>query len=121
MKSAVETARRLLDTLETFVMQERILLRAGHFTEMAAVQRRASPVIARLCQLGSEPGVASLRGRVVALLARRRENLSCLMERRAFLCEARERLVARRQQLQFVAAYRRPQGVRRIKRLDTSV
>jgi hypothetical protein len=121
MKSAVETARRLLDALENFVSQERILLQAGHFAEMAVVQRRATPVITRLCQLGREPGVAALRDRVSALLARRRENLSGLAERHAFLSAARERVAARRQRLQCVAPYRRAEGSVRVKRLNAAV
>jgi len=121
MKSAAATARRLLDALETFVMQERILLRAGHYAQMAAVQRRASPVIARLCQLGAEPGVAALAGRVSELLARRRENLSGLEERHTFLSAARERAAARRQRLQYLARYRRPEGASRVNRLNAAV
>jgi hypothetical protein len=121
MKSAVKTARRLLDALENFVAQERIMLRAGHYAQMAAVQRRAAPVIAALCQLGREPGVADLRDRVSDLLARRRENLSCLTERRTFLYEARERLAARRQRLQFLGSYRNPARLGNIKRLNAAV
>jgi hypothetical protein len=121
MKSAVQTAGRLLDALENFVQQESILLRAGHFAQMALVQRRAAPVISRLSQLGREPGVAVLGGRVSALLARRRENLSHLMERRAFLGAARERVSAARQRLQILAPYRSAGGSGRIKRLNAAV
>jgi len=123
MKSALETAGRLLDALENFVQQESILLRAGHYAQMALVQRRAAPVILRLSQLGREPGVSALRARVSALLARRRENLSCLSERRAFLGAARERLAARRQRLQVLAPYRSsgPEGSGRFKRLNAAV
>jgi len=121
MKSAAETARRLLGALENFVQQERILLRAGHYAQMAAVQRRASPVLFRLSQLGREPGVAVFRERVAALVARRRENLSGLMERRDALGAVREQLSARRQHLQVLARYRRPEGPSRIKRLNAAV
>jgi hypothetical protein len=121
MKSAAETARRLLDALEQFVVQERILLRAGHYAQMAVVQRRATPVLTRLCQLGREPGVAALRGRVSALLERRRENLSGLAERRAWLSAARERVAARRQRLLCVTPYRRAEGAVRVKRLNAAV
>jgi hypothetical protein len=121
MKNAVATARRLLDALENFVAQERILLRAGHYAQMAAVQRRAAPVIALLCQLGAEPGVGVLAGRMSALLARRRENLSGVLERRTFLCEARERAATRRRTLRYLTSYRRPEGSARIKRLNAAV
>jgi hypothetical protein len=121
MKNAVATARRLLDALENFVAQERILLRAGHYAQMAAVQRRAAPVITRLCELGAEPGVRVLAGRVSALLARRRDNLSGLQERRSFLCEARERAATRRRSLQYLAPYRRAEASVRVKRLNAAV
>jgi hypothetical protein len=121
MKSAAATARRLLDALENFVMQERLLLRAGHFAQMAAVQRRAAPVLLALCQLGGEPGVVALAGRVSALLARRRENLSGLTERHSALTAARERVAARRQRLQCLTPYRRPEGSSRVKRLNAAV
>jgi hypothetical protein len=121
MKSPVDTARRLLDALETFFMQERVLLRAGHYAQMAAVQRRAAPVIARLCELAAEPGVASLRARVAELVARRRENLSGLAERHSAARSARERLCSRRQRLQCLTPYRRPEGSFRLKRLNAAV
>jgi hypothetical protein len=121
MKNAVETGRRLLGALEDFVQQESILLRAGHYAQMALVQRRAAPLFARLGELGAEPGVAVLRARVAALLERRRENLSGLAQRRAFLCAARERLAARRQRLQAVAPYRSSAGAARIKQLNAAV
>jgi flagellar biosynthesis/type III secretory pathway chaperone len=121
MKSAVDTARRLLVSLENFVEQECILLRSGHYTQMALVQRRAAPVIARLSQLGREPGVAILTARVSALLARRRENLSGLMARRSFLVLARERVAARRQRLQVLAPYRSAEASGRTKRLNAAV
>jgi hypothetical protein len=121
MKSAVATARRLLDALETFVAQERILLRAGHYAQMAAVQRRAAPVIALLCELGAEPGVGVLAGRVSALLARRRENLSGVLERRNFLAEARQRVATQRRSLRYLAPYRRAEGSSRVKRLNAAV
>jgi hypothetical protein len=121
MRSAVDTARRLLDSLENFVEQECILLRSGHYPQMAVIQRRASPVIARLAQLGREPGVAVLGARVTALLARRRENLSGLMTRRSILVVDRERVAARRHRLQAVAPYRTSGSLGRTKRLNAAV
>jgi hypothetical protein len=121
MKSAVETARRLLAAFEHFVEQEGILLRAGHYAQMAQVQRRAAPVIARLTELGREPGVSILGPLVAAVLARRRENLSTLMQRRAALDAARAELAARRQRLQALAPYRRPSAFSRSRRLNAAV
>jgi len=106
MKTAAETARRLLGTLERFVVQESILLHAGHYSQMAAVQRRAAPVIASLCQLGADPGVAALGERVAALLARRRQNLSCIAARCDFLRTERDRVSAGRQRLRRLVSYR---------------
>jgi hypothetical protein len=107
MKNPADTARRLLGTLERFVVQESILLHAGHYSQMAAIQRRAAPVIASLCQLGSEPGVlAGVGDRVAALLARRRENLSGIAARCAFLRAERDRITASRQRLRRVVSYR---------------
>jgi hypothetical protein len=88
---------------------------------MAAVQRRAAPVITRLCQLGAEPGVGILAGRVSELLARRRENLSGVLERRNFLCEARERAATRRRTLHYLTSYRLAEASPRIKRLNAAV
>jgi hypothetical protein len=121
MKSAVATTHQLLDALENFVAQERILLRAGHYAQMAAVQRRAAPVITLLCELGAEPGVAVLAGRVSALLARRRENLSGVLERRNFLGEARQRVATQRRSLQYLAPYQRAEASARVKRLNAAV
>ncbi|HVW19628.1 MAG TPA: hypothetical protein VHC86_00290 [Opitutaceae bacterium] len=112
MKTAADTARRLLDTLERFVVQESILLHAGHYSQMAALQRRAAPVIASLCQLGTEPGLSSLGDRVSALLARRRENLSGIAARCAFLRAERDRVSGARQQLRRLVSYRRAPAAR---------
>jgi hypothetical protein len=106
MKNAADTARRLLATLEQFVVQESILLHAGHYSQMAAIQRRAAPVIASLCQLGADPAVGLLGDRVAALLARRRENLSGIAARCAFLRAERERIIAGRQRLRRLVSYR---------------
>ncbi|HEX3730955.1 MAG TPA: hypothetical protein VHV47_14180 [Opitutaceae bacterium] len=115
MKSAADTARRLLGTLERFVVQESILLHAGHYSQMAALQRRAAPVIASLCQLGAEPGVGALGDRIAALLARRRQNLSSIAARCAFLRGERDRVSAGRQRLRRLVSYRRaPAGKSRL-------
>ena len=106
MKTAAETARRLLVTLERFVVRESILLHAGHYSQLAELQRRAAPVIASLCQLGAEPGVAALGDRVSALLARRRENLSRIAARCAFLRAERDRVSVARQGLRRLVSYR---------------
>ena len=121
MKSAVHTAGRLLDALEEFVERESLLLCAHNFVRMVAVQKRAAPLIARLGQLGSEPGVSALQGRVSALLARRRENISRLFEHRAFLVSERERLAAKRRQLRALSSYRPLAVANRAKRLNAAV
>lgn len=120
MNSSLATAERLLGALERFVAQESMLLRAGHYREMAAIQRRASPVIAHLCRLGAEIearlgcrlGDTALGGRIAALMARRRENLTGLAARREFLASERVRLAAKANRIKRLTPYVRPPRAR---------
>lgn len=122
MTPALKAARRLVGSLERVVAREGVLLRSGHFAEMAAIQRRASPLIAHLCRLGSEPGVSPAVGeRVSALLARRRDNLSLLAARRTFLAAERARVADRLRRVQFLAPYGGPVRPSRPGRLSAAV
>jgi hypothetical protein len=105
MKSAGQTAARLLAALEDFASREAVLLQTGQYAEMAEVQRRAAPLVFRLCALASEPDAAAFAGRVAALVARRRETMVGLQERRNFVRAERQRLAATSERLRLVSRY----------------
>jgi len=84
METAVQTAGRLLAALDDFAAQETILFRTLEFTAAVALQERAAPLVQKLGELAEAPGVAGLRPRVAALLARREQSyhfLNAQMER----------------------------------------
>jgi hypothetical protein len=105
MKSAGQTAVRLLGALEDFASREAVLLQTGQYAQMAEVQRRAGPLIFRLCALAAEPDAAALSERVAALVARRRETMLGLQERRNFVRSERQRLAATSERLRLVSHY----------------
>jgi hypothetical protein len=107
MKSACNRAARLLGALENFASREAILLRVGDYAGFAAVRKRETPLIVRLCELGSGAETGPLMGRLQALLARRRENLSMLQKRTLFLSAERRRLAATKERLRMVSPYGR--------------
>jgi hypothetical protein len=110
MQAATEsTVTRLLGALEDLVAQETALLAAGYYRDAIAIQRRAAPVVARLCELGSMPGAATvaIRRRVSALLSRRGQSLATLLGRRLTLNAERQRLREARLRLRQVSGYSR--------------
>lgn len=105
MKTPLQTAARLVGALEDFVEREGALLRAGNYGAAAAMQERVNPLVAELCALGSRGGTAGLAPRVRALIARRREFLSGLAERREALGRERARLAGLRERLRGARPY----------------
>ena len=86
METAEETALRLLAALEILVAEDEFAVRAGEFEQTLAVQKRAEPVIVRLAQLLSRPGLSdqtrqSLSPRLTGLRARRAASLEVLNSR----------------------------------------
>lgn len=105
MKAALRTAARLLGALEDFAERETVLLRVGDYPGFAAIRRRETPLILRLCEMGVRDDSGALAARLDTLLARRRENLALLQERRIFLTSERQRLEAMGQRLRLVRPY----------------
>jgi hypothetical protein len=105
MTPAGPTVSGLLGALEEFAEREAVLLGAGDYAGFAAVRRREAPLIARLCELAGAFDSEALSGRLGALLLRRRQNLSMLQERTAFLRAERQRLAETQQRLRQVSPY----------------
>ena len=105
MTPAGPTVNGLLGALEDFAEREAALLRAGDYAGFAAVRRREAPLITRLCELAGAFDSQALAGRLAALLLRRRQNLSMLQERTAFLRSERQRLAEKQQRLRQVSPY----------------
>jgi hypothetical protein len=80
METSVQTGARLLAALEELWAQEATLLQAREFTGACAVLERAAPLVQQVCRLAAEPGMASLRPEVAALLTRREKNRLILEE-----------------------------------------
>ena len=127
MTTATEsTVVRLLGALEDLVGQEAALLAAGCYQDAIAIQRRAAPVVARLCELGSRPGGATgaIRQRVAAVLSRRGQSLAALLSRRLSLTAERQRLREARLRLRQVSGYgryARNPGRKAVNRLNAAV
>ncbi len=105
MKAPLQTASRLLGAVEHLVEQEGFLLRARAYAQAAAVRERINPLVAELCALGAGGALAQLQRRFQLLVARRREHLSALAERREALVRERSRLTEMRGRLGRLRAY----------------
>lgn len=107
METPLQTATRLLAALEELSGQETILIRTMEFVEAVAVQERAAPLVATLCELAVDPAVAALRPRVTGLLDRWGQNYHFLDTQLARLNEELQRVTEARGRLRHVApAYR---------------
>jgi hypothetical protein len=78
MKNRPRRFSRLVDALDELVRQERSTLEAGEFGDVAAIQRRAAPIISELVDLGSDAADATARAHVAAVLSRRQHNIDFL-------------------------------------------
>jgi len=106
MTAGEVAALRLLGSIEKFAAQETLALRAGDFSRAQAIQKRAAPVIGRLCHLGAgrPPWWTSALGRRLdAVLALRRESHALVAARREELLAERERLAGVRRRLRSIA------------------
>jgi hypothetical protein len=129
MKSDGPTIAGLVGALEDFAEREAIMLRVGDFAGFAAIRRREAPLIARLCELAAQFDSRELAGRMGALLLRRRQNLSMLQERTAFLRSERQRVAERQERLRVLSPYAQspasddghPSSARKAVRLNASV
>lgn len=81
MSEALDTARRLLGTLEELAGEEQVLLRSLDLAEALQLAEQAEPLVEKLCEmLETAPEIATLRPKVEALVARRRANAALLDE-----------------------------------------
>jgi hypothetical protein len=78
METPLQTAGRLITALEDLAEQEGGLLRSLDLVEAVQISERAAPLVQKLCDLSLEPGVASLRPRVLELVAQRRRQATLL-------------------------------------------
>ncbi len=74
METPAQVCRRLLAALEDLAAQETTALAASDFATLAALSRRAAPLVEHLAEHGPGLADAPFRARVQALLARRRQN-----------------------------------------------
>lgn len=105
MSPAEATARRLVAALEEFTEQQAFLISVGNASHAHELQRRAAPLIARLCELGAqEPGlVRALGARWDSLMEARRKLQIRLSSRRDRLESERHRLAEARRRVFGVA------------------
>ncbi len=77
-QSPRERFHRLLGALDELVSQEASNVAEGDFEAVAAVQRRAAPVVDEIAALAPEVNNEIARARVAALLARRQHNIDLI-------------------------------------------
>ncbi len=90
-QSPRERFHRLLGALDELVSQEANNVVEGDFEAVAAVQRRAAPVVDEIAALAPEVDNEIARARVAALLARRQHNIDLIETQ---LATARSELLA---------------------------
>jgi len=74
MESLGRSIDRLLGSLETLVDQEAAQVANGDHGGVLRTQQRATPVVARLAELGARTTDAAAHARVVAILAKRQRS-----------------------------------------------
>jgi|GEM_PF-2019575 hypothetical protein len=77
-QSPRERFHRLLGALDELISQEANNVADGDFEAVAAVQRRAAPVVEEIAALAPEVDNDIARARVAALLARRQHNIDLI-------------------------------------------
>ncbi|MGH7996793.1 MAG: hypothetical protein ACREFX_10615 [Opitutaceae bacterium] len=106
MSPSESAARRLVAALEEYTDQQALALRVGNCGHAVELQRRAAPLVVRLCALAREPGLAPLLGpRMDRRMEARRGLQKHLSARREALHAARRRIAESRRRLQELAAY----------------
>jgi hypothetical protein len=114
METPVQCVARLLVALNELVDREGMHLRSGSYSLAAEVRRRTDPIVRRLVELSSSPGVSDFRAEVMAVVERSAVH-SALLKEKMDECRAeiRRNDQARRRTAQLVPAYvRNPNGGR---------
>lgn len=75
VQSANQKFNRILSALDDLVAQETVTARAGDYSAVGEIQRRAAPLVETLAELGPDAADAATRARVAGLLARRQHNI----------------------------------------------
>jgi hypothetical protein len=105
MTAAEADARRLVAALEEFTEQQAFSLSVGNAVHAVELQRRAAPLIQRLCELAArEPDLTRAIGvRLDSLFAARRNLQRRLAVRREQVITRRRQIAESRQRLQELA------------------
>lgn len=81
METAAQSLARLVGALERLVAQEAIQAVAGDHAGVLATQRRATPIVLRLAELGRQATTPATRVRLAGIADRRRETQHFLANR----------------------------------------
>jgi hypothetical protein len=103
METPLQTAARLLGALREMAEQETVLVRSLDLVEAAQISERMAPLVARLCELATEPAVAVLRGAVREFLGERQRSLALIDAHLARLQDELRRVDEARHRLARVA------------------
>jgi hypothetical protein len=74
MESPSHAVTRLLQALETLVEQEAVQIASGDHCGVLRTQRRATPVVERLAQIGARAADPAAHARIAVLLERRQRS-----------------------------------------------
>jgi septal ring factor EnvC (AmiA/AmiB activator) len=99
-----QTALRVMAALEEFTEQQSFSIRVGNCVHAVELQRRAAPLVAKLCELAHDRAVSHLIApRVDGVLAARARMQAELTSRRRQLTMERKRIAEARRRLQALA------------------
>jgi hypothetical protein len=106
METPVQCAGRLLGALNELVTEEGMYLRAGSFELAAEIRQRTEPIVNRLVELSTSPGVSAFRDQVAAVVERSARHAGFLQEKmEEFRAEIRRTDQARHRTAQLAPAY----------------
>ena len=80
METPLQTAERLLVSLEDLASKENVSLRHLDLVEAVDASERAAPLVRRLAELAAYPEVLTLRPQVAALIEQRQKSAALLDE-----------------------------------------
>lgn len=104
MNASEIAALRLVASLEEFTAQQALAISVGHAAHAVDLQRRAAPLVERLCELAREPGLArTIARRLDDLMESRRALQGRLAARRELVNARRQRVALARSRLQSLA------------------
>lgn len=111
METSVQQAARLLVALDEMIELEHGLLRGAAYDAATELRERAGPLVRRLVELSSLPGVGELAPRVNAVVERSTRHAALLQEKMEELgAEIRRTDQARHRAAQLAPVYSRPPG-----------